>query len=383
MLIEIIERTSAEYRDRVWRGERMINGARCRAVIGEAGRLVTPSRLASHTGSMTESVVVVRWVELAALRRAGPGLARAFADAVRWRSLVRVVFPALLGIACARGAAGFTALRALAILATLVCAHAAVNAVSEAVEHARGDDSLLRFGGSKVLQHGWLAPRQLVELGLGLAAVGLATGVATVMATRTWDMLAIGVAGVALASQFRLPPLQLSRTAVGELVVALLFGPILAWAVARMLGADAAVGSGGAGGAWRAAALGALPGLEFALRRQLHNLRRLPDDRMLDNRTLVTRLGFRSSQHLVTGLAIALIAAPLVLVALGAAAWPLALLAGSAPLIGWAVAPAHGALAPHHPMLSQAIHRTDLALLGYAALALVLVFAAGVSGAPH
>ena len=186
----------------------------CRAIIGEAGRLATPSRLASHTGTMNENAIVLRWVEVAQLRAQRPSRVRLALDALRWYTIVATLFPIGVGISLTTPAAEPRRI-ALAVIATLL-AHGAVNLISEAFDHIRGDDSLLRAGGSKVLQHGWLNPRQLVVGAFVLGLVATIAGIFAVRANADWRLFALGAIAVIVAAEIRLPPLALSSTGFGE-----------------------------------------------------------------------------------------------------------------------------------------------------------------------
>jgi 1,4-dihydroxy-2-naphthoate octaprenyltransferase len=366
-VIELVARGTERAAAIAWSPEDVVAGVERRALVSDAGRLSCPSRLSRHVVRRNVAVqdgepIVVRWVDFASLRRERPAWPLLAMIAVRWETLIGSLFPVALGLVCA---SRVRPLHAIAMIAATLSIHASVNLLSEAFEHVRGDDSLHRWGGSKVLQRGWLTAKQLVRWGAALGVIGAAVGIAVVVATASLPLLGFGALGALVAWQFKLPPLRLDRTLVGEWLLLVVFGPIVAaaacFAASGELRIDAAIA-----GAIASAALG--------LRRHLRNTRRLPDDTMLGNRTLSTRLGFGMGRALTMLLALALSTLPSIFVVAGIApTWELASLA-IAPLLVWSLRPALVAFAPHDPRVTTSIRRTDVALAVYA-LAVVLLWA--------
>lgn len=360
MLIEVLHRGTPEYTAVAWTGERVIGGAPHRARFGDAGQLATPSRLAKKIAPVAEQRVVVHWVPLADVKARRPPLARLLVAATRPSTLLGSLFPAALAMTAAGQ-------RSLALLVAMTLVHVAINLVSEAADHVRGVDSLVRWGGSKIAPQGWLTARQLAWGGVLAGVVGGAIGLhAALFEIRSWPLLVVGAVIVAIGAQFRVPPLRLSRTILGELLLPLAAGPLLTWAVSAAVGGPRG---------WEPAALGALPALSLFLRRHLRNLRRLPDDRVIGERTWATRLGFTRSQLLAVVVAALLAAGPVVLAALGAAPWHFAAVALAAVPLFVVLRPVLRAYAPHAPPVSRAIAHLDPWLFAYALAAIAALLA--------
>jgi 1,4-dihydroxy-2-naphthoate octaprenyltransferase len=365
-VIELVPRGSERAAAIAWSPEDVVAGVRRRALLSDAGRLSCPSRLSRHVVRHPGRVepIVVRWVELASLRRERPAWPLLAALAVRWETLIGSLFPVALGLVCATR---LRAAPAIAMIAATLLIHASVNLLSEAFEHVRGDDSLHRWGGSKVLQRGWLTARQLARWGAALGVIGAAVGIAVVITTESLPLFGFGALGALAAWQFKLPPLRLDRTLVGEWLLLIVFGPLVATAACFAASGERRVD---------AAVAGAIASAALGLRRHLRNTRRLPDDTMLGNRTLSARLGFHAGRRLLVLHAIALATLPSILVLAGVAPATLLATLAAAPLLVWALRPALAAFAPHDPRMTSSIRRTDPALAAYA-LAAVLLWALG------
>ena len=80
--------------------------------------------------------------------------------------------------------------------------------------------------GSRVIQYGLVDVRGMRRLAIACYAVGIAIGL-LLAATRGWELLVIGLAGVFLSIFYTAPPLKLVHRGLGEICVALGFGPIM------------------------------------------------------------------------------------------------------------------------------------------------------------
>jgi 1,4-dihydroxy-2-naphthoate octaprenyltransferase len=81
-------------------------------------------------------------------------------------------------------------------------------------------------GGSRVLQYGLVSLRQMVAIAAICYAVAIAIGLVLVAITGL-GLLWVGVAGVLISYFYTAPPLRLVHRGLGELCVALGFGPIM------------------------------------------------------------------------------------------------------------------------------------------------------------
>jgi 1,4-dihydroxy-2-naphthoate octaprenyltransferase len=82
-------------------------------------------------------------------------------------------------------------------------------------------------GGSRVIHYGLVRMRSMILLGIAFYAVGIGIGV-LLAATRGWDLLWLGVAGALIGVFYTAPPLRLVHRGLGEIAVAVGFGPIMA-----------------------------------------------------------------------------------------------------------------------------------------------------------
>ena len=154
-----------------------------------------------------------------------------FLRATRLPFLTATLVPVLLGIAVAGWNDGFNWWVALLTVIGGACIHLGLNVANDVFDTTSGADAAnvnpTQFsGGSRVVHYGLMSLRTITLLSAGFYAVGIAIGV-VLAATRGWDLLWLGVAGVLLSLFYTAPPLRLVHRGVGEVVVALGFGPIM------------------------------------------------------------------------------------------------------------------------------------------------------------
>jgi 1,4-dihydroxy-2-naphthoate polyprenyltransferase len=155
-----------------------------------------------------------------------------FLRATRLPFLTATFVPVLLGIAVAAWVNGFNWWVALLTVIGGACIHLGLNVANDVFDTTSGADAAnvnpTQFsGGSRVVHYGLLSLRTITLLSAGFYAVGIAIGL-VLAATRGWDLLWLGVAGVILSIFYTAPPLKLVHRGLGEVVVALGFGPIMA-----------------------------------------------------------------------------------------------------------------------------------------------------------
>lgn len=155
---------------------------------------------------------------------AAPRTAAVWIAATRPQFLSVTVVAVLVGLAGA--AAGDVPIDwARAALTTLgaLLVHAGANVVND--YHDRDADAgnterLYPFtGGSRMIQEGRLAAREIAGYGYGLLAATVAVGVVLALAGRP-QLWLIGALGLLLAVAYSAPPLRLSARGVGEFVIA-------------------------------------------------------------------------------------------------------------------------------------------------------------------
>ena len=81
-------------------------------------------------------------------------------------------------------------------------------------------------GGSRVIMYGLLSLKQMAALSIGFYLAAIAVGL-ILAATRGWALMWIGVAGVLISVAYTAPPLRLVHRGLGEIAVAVGFGPIM------------------------------------------------------------------------------------------------------------------------------------------------------------
>jgi 1,4-dihydroxy-2-naphthoate octaprenyltransferase len=155
-----------------------------------------------------------------------------FLRATRLPFLSATFVPVLLGIAVAAYANGFNWWLALLTLVGGAAIHLGINVANDVFDTRSGADEAnvnpTQFsGGSRVILYGLLSMRQMALLATGFYAVGIGIGV-LLAALRGWDLLWLGVAGALIGVFYTAPPLRLVHRGLGELAVAIGFGPIMA-----------------------------------------------------------------------------------------------------------------------------------------------------------
>ncbi|MDQ4094829.1 MAG: prenyltransferase [Actinomycetota bacterium] len=145
--------------------------------------------------------------------------------------LTATFVPILLGAVIAR-AHGFSAwwLFLLALIGGSAI-HLGLNVANDVFDAKSGADGAnvnptMFSGGSRMIQYGLVSLQTMQRVAIGCYAVGIAIGL-YLAATRGWELLWIGVAGVFLSIFYTAPPLKLVHRGLGEICVALGFGPIM------------------------------------------------------------------------------------------------------------------------------------------------------------
>ncbi len=166
---------------------------------------------------------------------AGSGFGNRFKRAffaTRPKFFTASVLPVVVGTALGAKAIGelawVTAL--LAIVAT-VLVHAASNVLNDVGDDITGADApntgrIYPFtGGSRFIQAGILSRDEMRRLGIGLLIAAAVPGLALI-AIAGPTVLWLGLAGIALGTLYSVPRIYLAGRGVGELAVAVAFGPL-------------------------------------------------------------------------------------------------------------------------------------------------------------
>jgi 1,4-dihydroxy-2-naphthoate octaprenyltransferase len=151
--------------------------------------------------------------------------------ATRIPFLTATIVPVLLGAVIARshGASSWW-LTVLALVGGALI-HLGLNVGNDVADATSGADEAnvnptMYSGGSRVIQYGLVSLETMKKVSLACYTGGIAIGL-FLAATRGWELLLVGAAGLFLAISYTGPPLRLVHRGLGELCVALGFGPIM------------------------------------------------------------------------------------------------------------------------------------------------------------
>jgi 1,4-dihydroxy-2-naphthoate octaprenyltransferase len=155
-----------------------------------------------------------------------------FLRATRLPFLSATAVPVLLGIAVAARGGAFDPWLALLTIIGAALAHLAINVSNDIFDTLSGADEAnvnpTPFsGGSRVLIYDLMSLRQLIALAAALFGAAGAIGLVLVWATNSATLLWIGVAGIVLGIAYTAPPIKLVHRGLGEIGVAIGFGPIM------------------------------------------------------------------------------------------------------------------------------------------------------------
>ena len=237
--------------------------------------------------------------------------------------------PVLLGIAVAAHHGFFTWWTALLTLVGGSFAHLAINVTNDIFDTLSGADEAnttpTQFsGGSRVALYDLVTIRGLAGLAIGLFGAAAAIGLLLVAITGSMLLLWIGIAGIAVGVAYTAPPLKLVYRGLGEIAVAIGFGPIM------LLGAYV-VQTGRL--AWEPFVLSLVPGILIALILYVNEIPDRRADAGAGKLTLPTRFGPEAIRigYLVS--ALAAFAVVVAGVAAGLLPWPTLVALAAVPIV--------------------------------------------------
>ena len=237
--------------------------------------------------------------------------------------------PVLLGIAVAASHGAFTWWTALLTLIGGSFAHLAINVTNDIFDTLSGADEAnttpTQFsGGSRVAVYDLVSIRGLAWLALALFGAAAAIGLVLVAVTGHLELVWIGLAGILVGVAYTAPPLKLVYRGLGEIAVAIGFGPIM------LLGAYV-VQTGRL--AWEPLVLSLVPGILIALILFVNEIPDRGSDAEAGKRTLPVRL---TPEVVRTGYLLFALAAFAVIVAGvigGVLPWPTLIALAAVPIV--------------------------------------------------
>ena len=151
--------------------------------------------------------------------------------ATRLPFLTASVVPVSLGLAAVAYDRHFSLALALLTLTGAIAVHLGLNVANDIFDTLSGADEAnvtpTKFsGGSRMLQYGFVSLRQMIALAAVFYTVAIIIGLVLV-AISGLGLLWLGLAGVLISYFYTAPPLRLVHRGLGEVCVALGFGPIM------------------------------------------------------------------------------------------------------------------------------------------------------------
>lgn len=222
---------------------------------------------------------------------AGPVTLGDWVGAARLRTLPLAVAPVVIGTGAARSTGPeFHWVIALACLAVAVLLQIGVNFTNDYSDGIRGTDAV-RVGPARLTASGRVKPRTVLIIGLVFFALAALVGLAIVIRTEQWWMLAVGAVCIVAAWFYTGGKRPYGYYGLGEVFVFVFFGLVATlgttWVQAFELPQQA----------W----LGAVAAGLFACAVLLaNNLRDIDQDRQVGKRTLTVLVGKRATQVLFT-----------------------------------------------------------------------------------
>lgn len=210
-----------------------------------------------------------------------PATARDWIAGARLRTLSLAIVPAALGTAIAYVTLGYNLALALLCLGVAVFLQIGVNYANDYSDGVRGTDAH-RVGPSRLTGSGAARPRTVLTVALVFFGLGAAAGLAIVVLTGLWWLLAVGAVAIVAAWFYTGGKLPYGYLGLGELVAFLFFG-IVATAGTAYVQIEQVPFE-----AWLA---GSLAGCFAAAIMLVNNIRDREQDVRVGKKTLAVRIG--------------------------------------------------------------------------------------------
>jgi 1,4-dihydroxy-2-naphthoate octaprenyltransferase len=155
-----------------------------------------------------------------------------FLRATRLPFLSATFVPVALGTAVAALDGKWHWWLAILTLVAASCVHLALNVANDVFDTMSGADAAnvtpTQFsGGSRVILYRLLSLRQMSLMSLAFYTVGLSIGLYLAITRAFWPLFILGLIGLFISVFYTAPPLRLVHRGLGEIGVALGFGPVM------------------------------------------------------------------------------------------------------------------------------------------------------------
>jgi 1,4-dihydroxy-2-naphthoate octaprenyltransferase len=146
--------------------------------------------------------------------------------------LTATLIPVILGVAAAAYEGRWSLWLAFLTFLGGAFVHLGLNISNDVFDTMSGADAANRTptqfsGGSRVVHYGLVKLRTLGLLSAGFYLAGIGIGLYLAVERGFWPLFWIGAIGVAISLAYTAPPLRLVHRGIGEVTVALGFGPIM------------------------------------------------------------------------------------------------------------------------------------------------------------
>jgi len=241
-----------------------------------------------------------------------PSSAGAWLLAARPKTLTAAIVPVAVGTACAHAAGGVVLGPALAALFGAIAIQIGTNFANDVFDFEKGADDASRVGPTRAVAAGLLTPMQM-RVGMIASFAAAALAGTYLITVGGWPILVIGVLSIASGVAYTGGPYPLGYHGLGDLFVMVFFGFVAVvgtlWVQVQEVSALAL---------WASIPIGALATAILVV----NNLRDRHGDERVGKRTLAVRFGRRGAVAEYALLLAAAYVTPIVILATGAAGWP-------------------------------------------------------------
>jgi len=156
-----------------------------------------------------------------------------FLRALRLKFLTASLIPVILGTVIARSETGYFNLwRFIIVILGIGSLHLATNLINDYYDNKSGNDAINKnfsafSGGSRVIQEGLITSKAIFILSIIFFSFGILIGLYLNLIIKGNVVLFLGIIGVFFGYFYTANPLKIGYRKLGELVVALSFGPLV------------------------------------------------------------------------------------------------------------------------------------------------------------